>query len=178
MAGAGDFDHQRFFATVDARRQASGLSWPGLARALWEQSALLNARRPVDHPISAATIRKLGESGRGLSCQHALFVLRWLDMPPEAFILDPAQGTAGVPLPEASPAHRLRWNLRKLHTTLDTARKVRNATWQQTAAYVGCTTNQLTGLRTARFATGLTVAMRITQALHRPAADFVYPADW
>jgi hypothetical protein len=178
MTTTGDFDHQLLFAMIDARRQALGLSWPALARQLWEQSTELNARRPTDHPISPATVRKLGEPGRGLTCQHALFVLRWLDMPPEAFILDPAPGTGGVPLPGADGAHRLRWNLRRLHKTLDAARRLRDATWQETAAHLRCTPSQLTGLGTARFATGMTLAMRITQALRRPAADFVYEADW
>jgi hypothetical protein len=37
----------------------------------------------------------------------------------------------------------------------------------------------LTGLRTAKFATGMGLAMRITQGLGRPpAADFVYVANW
>jgi hypothetical protein len=40
------------------------------------------------------------------------------------------------------------------------------------------TPNQLTGLRNAKFATSMRLAMRITQALHRPAADFVYVAEW
>jgi len=34
------------------------------------------------------------------------------------------------------------------------------------------------GLRNAKFATSMRLAMRITQALHRPAADFVYVAEW
>jgi hypothetical protein len=46
------------------------------------------------------------------------------------------------------------------------------------AAIVGCTPNQLTALRTAKFATGMDVAMGIVQWLDRPAADFVYPAQW
>jgi hypothetical protein len=178
VTAGSDFDHERLFAAVDVRRWAVGLSWPGLARELWQQSSLLNDRRPTDHPISPETVRKLSETGRGLSCQHALFVLRWLDLAPEAFILDPTPGTAGVPLPDADRSHRLRWNIRKLHQTLDAARKSRGATWQQTADYLRCTPGQLTGLRAARFATGMTLAMRITQALRRPAADFVYPADW
>ena len=37
---------------------------------------------------------------------------------------------------------------------------------------------QLTGLRTAKYATTMDLAMRITQWLGRPAADFVYPAAW
>ncbi len=41
-----------------------------------------------------------------------------------------------------------------------------------------CTPNQLTSLRNAKFATSMRLAMRITQALHRPAAEFVYVAEW
>lgn len=178
MPAEADFDHGELFAALDNRRQAAGLSWAALTQALWEQSALLNARRPTDHPISPATIRKLGAPGRGPSCQHALFVLRWLDMPPEAFVGDPTPGTAGVPLPGADRAHRLRWDLGKLYWTLDHARRSRGATWQQMASYLHCTPSQLTGLRTARFATGMRTAMRITQALRRPAAAFVYAAEW
>jgi hypothetical protein len=51
-------------------------------------------------------------------------------------------------------------------------------TWRQLADLLGCTPNQLTGLRTARFATGMDLAMRICQWIDRPAADFVYPAKW
>jgi hypothetical protein len=46
------------------------------------------------------------------------------------------------------------------------------------ADLLGCTPNQLTGLGTARFATGMDLAMRIAQWIGRPAADFVYPATW
>jgi hypothetical protein len=170
------FDTQAFFAAVDARRHERQLSWPALATALWEQSRLLNDRRK-DHPIAPATIKRLAQR-RELSCQHALFVLRWLDIPPETFIAEPEPGTAGVPLPSADQGHRLRWNLRKLYSALNTARTARGATWQEAASRLQCTPHQLTGLGTAKFATGMKLAMRITQALRRPAADFIYPAEW
>ena len=113
MTSPRGFDLQRFFAAVDARRRDEQLSWPALTAAIWEKSRVLNKRRS-DHPISPATIRKLAE---GVSCQHALFVLRWLEVPPETFIAVPQPGTAGVPLPladasgrssalHAEPAHR------------------------------------------------------------------------
>ena len=171
-----DFDTQAFFAALDAQRRAAQLSWAALAAAVWEQSRALNARRN-DHPISPATISKLAER-RGISCQHALFLLRWLGVPPETFIALPEPVTVGVPLPVADEAHRLRWNLRKLYGTLNRARTVRGATWQHVAHHLRCTPSQLTGLRTAKFATGMVLAMRITQALHRPAADFVDIAEW
>jgi hypothetical protein len=171
-----EFDLQAFFDAVDARRRECELSWPALTVAIWAQSRVLNDRRN-DHPISPATLRHMAE-GRGLSCQHALFVLRWLAVPPETFIAAPQSGTADTPLPAADEAHRLRWNLRKLYAVLNAARTARNATWQQAADRLNCTPSQLTGLRTAKFATSMRLAMRITQALHRPAADFVDVTEW
>jgi hypothetical protein len=170
------FDLQAFFAAVDTRRCDQQLSWPALANTIWQQSYLLNERRS-DHPIGPATIRNLTE-GRGLSCQHALFVLRWLGVAPEKFIAAPQPATVDVPLPPADESHRLRWNLRKLYGALNAARSTRGATWQQAADRLHCNPSQLTGLRSAKFATSMTLAMRITQALRRPAADFVYAADW
>jgi len=173
VTSPGAFDHEAFFVAVDARRRDQKLSWPALAAAIWEQSNVLNEQRG-DHPISAATIRKIAD---GTSCQHALFLLRWLNVPPEAFIAVPQPGTV-VPLARADETQRLRWNLRKLYDTLNAARTARGATWQQAADRLHCTPSQLTGLRTAKFATGMKLAMAITQVLRRPAADFVYAAQW
>ncbi len=174
MGSPNCFDHQAFFAAVDARRRDQQLSWPDLAAAIWAQSRALNEQRG-DHPISPATLRKLAN---GTSCQHALFLLRWLDVPPETFIVVPQPGTVGVPLPPAHEGQRLRWSLRKLYGALNAARRARGATWQQAAERLHCTPSQLTGLRTAKFAIGMELAMRITQALRRPAAAFVYAAQW
>jgi len=175
-ASAHGFDNQAFFHAVDTRRREQQLSWPALATVIWEQSRALNQRRN-DHPISPDTIRKMADRG-GISCQHALFLLRWLGVPPETFIAAPEPGTAGIALPPADETQRLRWNLRKLYGVLNHARTERGATWQKAAQRIHCTPSQLTGLRTAKFATGMVLAMRITQALRRPAADFVYAADW
>ena len=171
-----DFDLQAFFIAVDTRRRNEDLSWPALAAEVWALSHDLNERRS-DHPISPATLRNLS-TGRGPSCQHALFLLRWLGVPPEAFIPSPHPNTLEAPLPQADKAHRLRWNLRKLYKTLDAARIKRGATWRQAASLLRCTPNQLTGLRSAKFATSMVLAMRIAQALHLPAAHFVYVAQW
>lgn len=174
VPSAHSFNNQAFFDAVDQRRREQQLSWPALAAAIWEQSRLLNQRRN-DHPISPATIRKMAS---GLSCQRALFLLCWLNEPPEAFIAAAQPGTAEIALPPADETQRLRWNLSKLYSALNAARTACGATWQQTAERLHCTPSQLTGLRTAKFATGMNLAMRITQVLRRPAADFVYAADW
>jgi hypothetical protein len=170
------FDTQAFFAALDERRRAEQLSWERLAHDMWALSADLNAVRR-DHPISPSTISTMGRRGDS-SCQHALVMLRWLGRPPEDFIADPHPDTVGVRLPTADRAHRLRWDIGGLHLALNEARTARGATWEETARRLRCTPSQLTGLRTVKYATGMRLAMRICQALGRPAADFVYRADW
>jgi hypothetical protein len=49
---------------------------------------------------------------------------------------------------------------------------------RQAAAAAKSDVDQLTALRTAKYATGMDIAMRIVQWLDRPAADFVYLATW
>jgi hypothetical protein len=61
----------------DAQRCERKLSWQGVARELWDQSATLNARRN-DHPIGVSTLTGI-VTRRDTTCQHALFMLRWLD---------------------------------------------------------------------------------------------------
>jgi hypothetical protein len=171
----GGFDAAAFFAAVEERRAREGLSWEQLADEVWDESWLLNLRRG-DRPIAASAIRAMGLGGG--SCQHALLVLRWLGDPPETFVVQPRPGTTGTPLPDADPEHRLRWNLSRLHDALNDERVARGATWQEAADRLYCSPTQLTGLRTAKFATGMRLAVRIRQALRRPAADFVDVADW
>jgi hypothetical protein len=114
---------------------------------------------------------------RATSCQHALFMLRWLGRTPESFLAGEEDG-AGSALPAAGPDRRLRWNLRALYEAMDEKWRADGLTWVQLGRVLRCTPSQLTGLRTARFATGMGLAMRIVQWLGTPAADFVYAAGW
>jgi hypothetical protein len=72
---------------------------------------------------------------------------------------------------------RLRWNLNELHAALNDERRERNLTWAAVADELDCTPARLTNLKTARFA-DMDLAMRVTQWLGRPAADFIRPAPW
>ena len=47
--------------------------------------------RRRDHPISPSTLTNMAAKPR-TSCQHALFMLRWLDRPPESFLAGMAGG--------------------------------------------------------------------------------------
>ena len=163
-------------AAMDAKRNELGLNWPGVARALWEQSALLNRQRQ-DHPISPATLTGIAKRG-DCTCQHALFILRWLGRPPESFLSIPPAGEDGVRLPAAGATARLRWDLAAVYETLNDRRGERGLTWRALAEELRCTQHQLTGLRTARYAIGMILMMRIVQWLGEPAAAFIYAAQW
>jgi hypothetical protein len=171
-----DFDGLGLFQALDQKRAADGLSWRQVADQIWDLSAALNARRH-DHPISPSTITGIAKRG-GTSCQHALFFLRWLGRSPESFLEAPAGHRADGELPVVGSDRRLRWDLAKLYAALNARRLELGLTWPQLARALRCTPSQLTGLRTARFATGMNVAMRVVQWLERPAADFIYAAQW
>jgi transcriptional regulator with XRE-family HTH domain len=171
------FDSAALYSALDARRRELGLSWKQVADQLWQLSSVLNDRRR-DHPISPSTLTRMA-TGAGTTCQHALFMLRWLDRTPESFLVGAVDGNdARFALPQAGPDRRLRWSLKLLWAVMDEERREEGLTWRQLADRLGCTSNQLTGLRTARFATGMELAMRIAQWLGRPAADFVYAGKW
>jgi hypothetical protein len=107
-----------------------------------------------------------------------LFMLRWIGRAPEEFIADPVPGSAGMGLHVPGPDRRLRWNLSALYGAMNERRRDKRLTWKSLADLLGCTQSQLTGIKTARFAIGMRLAMRITQWLARPAAEFVYAARW
>jgi hypothetical protein len=110
------FDAGALYAALDDKRTQSGLSWQGVANQLWELSSDLNERRS-DHPISASTLTNMAKKPR-TSCQHALFMLRWLERTPESFLAG-ANGASKsgaadsdpdrIALPAAGPDRRLLW---------------------------------------------------------------------
>ncbi|HEX4824684.1 MAG TPA: hypothetical protein VFV19_10240 [Candidatus Polarisedimenticolaceae bacterium] len=169
-----EFDGLALFRAMDAKRSKEELSWPQVAREIWAQSAALNAKR-ADHPISPATLTGLGRRG-DCTCQHALFMLRWLGEPPERFV--PGSKQTRVRPPAVGPHRRLRWDLKALAAALDSERRARELTWAAAAVELRCTSSQLTGIRIARYAIGMRLAMRIVAWLDRPASDFIVAARW
>jgi len=170
-----EFSVSDLYEALEAKRLASDLSWQQVADELWGLSKELNDRRH-DHPISPSTLKGMRERD-ATSCQHALFMLRWLDRSPESFLRG-ASNFRMVPLPSAGLERRLRWNLVGLYDAMNVQRLELRLSWTVLAEILRCTPSQLTGLRTAKFATGMKLAMRIVQWLNRPAADFVYAARW
>lgn len=161
------------YEAMDAERARRGLSWSAVARDLAESGNL--GIEAGQHPISPTTISGIAKRG-DTTCQHALFFLRWLGRTPESFIATPA--VSGGQFPPVDRGLRLRWNLPMLYDALNARRKERALSWAETARDLRCSESQLTGIRTAKYAIGMRLAMRITQWLGRPAADFVYAANW
>ncbi len=171
------FDCDALFNALDAKRREHGFdNWWALANELWEQSWELNAQRTEDHSLCGGAIMRLPKRG-AISCQHALFILRWLHRAPEDFLTGPVVDVGDVALPEAGPDSRLRWDLREAHAALNEQRQARDLTWAALASELDCTPARLTNLRTARLA-DMDLAMRVTQWLGRPAASFIHPAQW
>jgi hypothetical protein len=171
-----DFDIAALFSALDAQRLDRALSWLGVAKEVWNLSAMLNVRRN-DHPISATTLTGMTKR-MDTSCQHALFMLRWLGRPPESFGPGSTSDAKSTALPQVGRDRRLRWDLPRLYEALDAQRRERELTWSQLSRELRCTPSQLTGIRRARFAIGMKLAMRIVVWLDRPARDFIYAANW
>ena len=171
-----DFDIGALFDALDSQRRDRALSWQGVARELWDQSAALNARRH-DHPISASTLTGMAKR-RDTSCQHALFMLRGLGRVPEDFMPGSTADAKRTALPIVGTDERLRWDLQELYNALDSQRREQSFTWPQLAHELHCSPSQLTGIKRARFAIGMGLAMRIVTWLDRPARDFIHAANW
>jgi hypothetical protein len=171
------FNTDALYAALDAERIARDLSWSAVARQFWDLDAELNRSRPHDHPFSASTIRSMKDRAQ-TSCQHALFMLRWLDRAPEQFLQPSADDPVAVRLPVVPVGKRLRWSLTALYAAADGTRSEDGLTWRAAAERLGCQPGQLTGLRTATYATNINLAMRIVQWSARPSTDFMYFADW
>src|ERR1700723_2098604 len=91
------FDANALYSALDTQRAELGLNWSQVASQLWNLSADLNDRRR-DHPISPSTLTKMRKNPR-TSCQHALFMLRWLDRTPESFLKGATGDDARFALP-------------------------------------------------------------------------------
>src|SRR5271156_5664608 len=131
-----DFDIGALFDALDSQRRNRGLSWQGVAQESLDLSAALNARR-ADHPISASQLTGMVKR-RDTSCQHALFMLRWLGRAPEGFMPGSTANAKKTSLPFAGADQRLRWDLQKLYAALDSQRRERSFTWPQLAHELHC----------------------------------------
>ena len=132
MQSLPSFDCDAFYRAMDARRIERDLSWYELADELWEQSAELNAERVDDHPLCGGAVKRIRQRG-ATSCQYGLFMLRWLDQPPEDFLVGDIRDVGDTALPKAGADKRLRWDLSQLHAALNERRQQAGLTWTELA---------------------------------------------
>lgn len=151
------------------------MDWNALAVELWQQSSALNAQL-ADHCLCPGALVRTAKRG-SMSCQYALIILRWIHRAPEDFLRGPVADVGRTDLPDAGPEVRLRWDLARLHASLNEKRRERELTGAELAGELACTPSRLTNLRTARLA-DMDLAMRITQWLGEPAARFIHAAHW
>ena len=169
------FDVDAFSAAFDARRRDLGLGLYELADELWEQSADLNAQR-MDHPLCGGAVSRMHARG-ATSCQYGCFMLRWLGRSPEDFLSagSSTSGKQGCRTPDRTGDSV--GICRNCMPRLRLAPPELRLTWVEVAREIDCTPSRLTKLRTARLA-DMDLAMRVTQWLRRPAADFIHPSGW
>jgi hypothetical protein len=171
------FDSSALYSALDARRLDLGLSRKQVAEALWQ--LFFELKRPTsrspDQPFDAHQDGDQAPHHLSARLVHAAMV----GSHSQSFLVGAVDGDdLRFALPRAGPDRRLRWSLKLLWTTMDERRRQEGLNWRQLAEVLDCTSSQLTGLRTARFATGMDLAMPITQWIGRPAADFVNAARW
>ncbi len=171
-----EFDAIALYKALDMQRRKRGLTWRQVADEIWDQSADLNRQRG-DHPISPSTLTTIAKRG-DTTCQHALFILRWLGRAPESFLSPALPTSKSAALPPIGLDRRLRWDLPALYVALDTQRRDKQLTWMSLAKELHCSEHQLKGIKRARFAIGMKLAEQIVQWLNRPASAFVYIAMW
>jgi hypothetical protein len=169
------FDGSALIRALDAQRDDRGLGWTALADELWQQSSELNAQLS-DHSLCPGALVRTAKRG-AMSCQYALYLLRWIGRAPEDFLTGSVVDVGDVRLPEAGPDRRLRWDLNQLHAALNEHRQERRLTWAALAVELNCTPSRLTNLRTARLA-DMDLTMRVTQWIGQPAASFIHPVRW
>jgi len=69
---------------------------------------------PGTVPLRTSTVRDAG------------FMLRWLRRAPEDFMTGPVVDVGDTRLPDPGPAHRLRWDLARLHSAVKDQRRGRH----------------------------------------------------
>jgi hypothetical protein len=152
--------------------------WAQLAgRGQPDVGAVLRSERPP--PGSSDQSRPFDQHGQDpADLVPARPVHAAMGRTPESFLPGATGDHQRFALPGAGPDRRLRWALKLLYASMDEKRGQDGLTWPALATVMGCGPNQLTYVRTAKYATNMDLAMRIVHWLGRPAADFVYPAGW
>jgi hypothetical protein len=160
-----DFDIRALHAALDTERTTRDMSWADVAREISRATGGAVS-------ISPSTLSGM-HAKRVVEADGVLQALRWLGRTPESFV----PGHVAAPGEDAmlralEPGTLLRFDAKKIHLDLDSARRERGLTWVAVA-------NEIGGLGPSgltRLAAGGRVAfpeiMRVFRWLRRPAAHY------
>lgn len=162
------FDMHAFHATLDAAREARGLSWPALAAEI---------NRPFEGtpsiPVTPGTLRNMLDK-TSVTSAVVLQSLAWLQRTPESFLSGIDEDAhRNEALPESGPGRILRFDTRAMFEALNAERDRRGMKWREVARELpGFTESMLTNLAAGPLI-GFPRVMLIPQWLRRSAASFV-----
>ena len=161
------FSIDELFLALDEERQARGMSWSQVTRAINDSFRNVPAR-----PLSTSTLTGM-QGRRVLEGNGVLQMLVWLGRTPESF----TSGRDRVPLheeilPLVGPSQILRFDTVAIFEALDAQRAERNMMWREVAVEIGgISLASLTRLAQGG-RVGFPDIMRIVEWVGRPVATF------
>lgn len=158
----GDFDVFGLFDVVDAQRIERGMTWSGLNRELaW---------------MGLGALQRMRERGVA-SCQHVLPVIQWVGRTPESFTVG-GDSVEGELLPDPRPGRwRWYWHMTELADAVEARRVEQELSIAELATVLGSAPGEVKSLRTTKYGTTISFAMRCARWLDRSAASFLWEHD-
>ncbi len=167
-----DFSLHALYLELDSVREQQGLSWSEVAKAINGASNRTLDKPTTGHALAASTI-KATEVRSIMEGDGILQMLRWLNRSPESFVPGFANGELDkYSLPVPPEGCMIRFDTRKIYTTIDDAIQRRGISWKQAAEEMGAAITQLKHLEKGG-RTSFPMVVRIALWLDIPTAQFV-----
>lgn len=163
-----EFDILKLHKALETKRKSEGLTEKQMMDAI---NSVNNQLHLV--PLSLGTIRNMVKR-KETTCQHVLHLCRWLDKSPEDFIAASKIKSPKMPFTKKG---RFYWSMKKLAAAVTQKKEQLGHSWKQIAEELKCSPNQVSGLHKRTYGISVHLAMRITQWLGIPSADFIVDVE-
>ena len=159
----GDFDVCGLWDAMEAERRRRDITWRRVLEEMAGAGSQTSAESIHDSQLTKTRYRHVPACARHDRVASAYA---------QSFV--PGFNRFDAPLPLGAPARLLRWNIPAFADAVNAERQRRALTWAtEVANELDCSVSQVAGLSRLRYRDDDALAMRITQWLDRPAADFV-----
>jgi hypothetical protein len=153
------FDLAALYHAIDARRLQRNLAWPAAAAEIG---------------LPPATV-KAAKHAKTMEADGVLAMVRWLEVPPEEFVLPRRRGRVRTDL----PANKMwRVDTRRIYAHLLAAKQKQSLTWAAMAAEIG---TGVTAASLTRLANGGRISINLFAALaawlDEPIDNFTYVSE-